>query len=122
MSDYHRVGPLNRWAKVPDKSAALAPVREAARVALDRRLTAEIDPNGELTPEQLAPLLAERRRAHFAEMGQRSVAARRARKQAAAQAQEPPAVDDRHTAVAELLGIPPAKLGAALRLLDMQAS
>jgi hypothetical protein len=66
---------LLRWSKVEDRAAAMRPQREG----LERKWTREIDPNGQLSPQELARRLEMRRKAHMAEMTRKSVKSRRER-------------------------------------------
>jgi hypothetical protein len=63
-----------------DTLTVSAPGRAAATAALDARLKAEVDPDGLLSPEELAKRVERARRAHFA-----SLALRRSPKRTAKQ-------------------------------------
>ena len=60
-----------------DSKVLTAPARQAARIALDARLTAEISNSGALNKIELARRLDHARRAHFARLALKSAKARR---------------------------------------------
>ncbi|MFE2121023.1 hypothetical protein ACFW9U_10235 [Rhodococcus aetherivorans] len=64
------------WAKTDDRSARTAKARKAALDRFER----EVDPNGELTPQERAKRAEHARKAYFARLALRSAQARRARK------------------------------------------
>lgn len=64
------------WALTPDPAARTAP----ARIAAWERFERLVDPDGVLAPAERARRADHARRAHFAEMQARSVAARRVRR------------------------------------------
>lgn len=71
-----RIGAHARWARTPDRVAALAP----ARNGFLRRFEREVDPNGELHPIERARLAESAMRAHMAKLAlQRNATRRNAR-------------------------------------------
>lgn len=60
-----------------DSTVLTAPARQAARIALDARLTAEISNSGALNKIEIARRLDHARRAHFARLALKSAKARR---------------------------------------------
>jgi hypothetical protein len=68
-----------RWAKEADRSAALAP----ARRALSDRFEREVDPQGELSPEERARRVEHARKAYMYRLALRSAKARKRRAQRA---------------------------------------
>lgn len=75
-----RIAALTRWSREEDRTAATAP----ARRGLDARFAREIDPQGKLTPQELAVRVAAARRAHFLKLALRSAQVRRRRSAGAA--------------------------------------
>ena len=65
-----------RWAKEPDRSAAT----QAARDGLEARFVREVDPDGVLSPDELAKRVDSARRAHFQRLSLASARSRRERK------------------------------------------
>jgi hypothetical protein len=70
-----RVGAYASWAQTADRSARTAPARKAALDRFER----EVDPNGELTPQERAKRAEYSRKAYFARLALRSAQARRRR-------------------------------------------
>jgi hypothetical protein len=67
-----------RWAKEPDRVAATA----AARDGLQAKFERQVDPDGLLDPIDRAKRAESARKAYFADLTRRSIAARRRRKAA----------------------------------------
>ncbi len=67
-----------RWANEPDRAAATA----AAREGLQARFEKQVDPNNVLDPVERAKRAESARRAYFADLTRKSIAARRKRKAA----------------------------------------
>lgn len=63
----------DRWAREPDRTAATAPARQAFL----SRFEQEVDPNGELNPQERARRAANARRAYFRRLAVKSAQARR---------------------------------------------
>lgn len=61
------------WARTPDRAARTAAARQAALDRFER----EVDPNGELVPEERARRAAHARKAYFTRLAFKSVRARR---------------------------------------------
>jgi hypothetical protein len=68
-----RLGAHTHWAKCPDRTARTA----AWRDGFNRKLAAEVDPEGTLAPDELARRVENARRAHMARMTAAALAARR---------------------------------------------
>jgi hypothetical protein len=71
------------WAHTPDRSARTAKARKAAMDRFER----EVDPNGELTPQERAQRAEHARKAYFSRLALRSAQARRRAKEATAVAE-----------------------------------
>jgi hypothetical protein len=69
-----------RWSRVEDRAAALEPARDGFTARLER----QVDPDGRMTPKQRAKAVKSARRAFYADLGARSAAARRKRREGAA--------------------------------------
>lgn len=67
-----------RWAHEPDRSAATAP----ARAGLQARFERQVDPNNLLDPVERAKRALSARKAYYADLTRRSIAARRKKKAA----------------------------------------
>jgi hypothetical protein len=67
-----------RWANEPDRTAATA----AARGGLQARFEKQVDPNNTLDPVERAKRAESARKAYFADLTRRSIAARRKKKAA----------------------------------------
>ncbi|SKD92143.1 Uncharacterised protein [Mycobacteroides abscessus subsp. abscessus] len=65
-----------RWAKEPDRLAAMGPAHKAFRDKFER----EVDPDGVLTAAERAKRAENARKAHFARLAYKSAVARRERK------------------------------------------
>jgi hypothetical protein len=76
-----KIASLHSWARTPDRAARTRKARQAA----DGWATWEkkVDPDGLMAPSDRRKAAEARRRAHFTEMGLRSGASRRAKKNAA---------------------------------------
>ncbi|WP_433368441.1 hypothetical protein ACQPZX_41570 [Actinoplanes sp. CA-142083] len=74
-----RAAAFTRWAKIDDRPAATAAARTAAR----NRFEKQVDPDGVLTEGERTRRAEMARRAFYADMARKSVAARRRRKKAA---------------------------------------
>ncbi|GGM13980.1 hypothetical protein [Micromonospora yangpuensis] len=75
------VGSLTRWSRVTSKDArkdALAPARAARQKQWERRA----DPDGTLSPEELAAAVARLKAAHIRRMAMASARSRAAKSQA----------------------------------------
>lgn len=59
-----RIAAHERWAKEPDRAKATA----AARAGLEARFVRQVDPDGVLSPEELAKRVASARSAHYTRM------------------------------------------------------
>lgn len=70
---------LTYWSQVEDRAARMQPLRDG----FTRKLEQEIDPDGQLAPDELARRVEMRRKAHMAAMTRKSIAARRKRAEAA---------------------------------------
>jgi hypothetical protein len=68
------------WARTDDRLARTEPGRRAAEARFERL----VDPDGVLTPDELARRVANARRAHFQQLALRSAKARRLRRGAGA--------------------------------------
>lgn len=64
-----------RWSKVEDRTAATKPGRDG----LLRKFEREVDPDGTMDPGERAKRVENARKAFYAEMSRRSIAARRAK-------------------------------------------
>ncbi len=71
------------WARTANRSARTAPAR---RAALDR-FEKEVDPNGELSPQERATRAEHARKAYFTRLALKSAQARRRAKEATAEAE-----------------------------------
>ena len=69
-----------RWARTADRQASTLAARIAARQRLDDQLTAEIDPDGTLTPEDRDRALREARSEHYRQLRQAGIAKQRTRR------------------------------------------
>jgi hypothetical protein len=67
-----------RWAREPDRAAATAP----ARAGLQARFEREVDPDGALDPAERAKRAESARKAFYADLTRKSIAARRKKKAA----------------------------------------
>jgi hypothetical protein len=76
-----RAASLANWARVPDRAAAMAPLRDGFR----RKLEREIDPDGVLDPVELARRVDMARRAHLANASRIAAKKARERREAASQ-------------------------------------
>jgi hypothetical protein len=74
-----RLGAHARWATTEDRSAATAP----ARKAFADRWEKQVDPDGELDPQERAVRAAHAKKAHFARMAMASAKARARKRKAA---------------------------------------
>lgn len=70
-------GALKSWARTEDRSARTAPAR---RALLDR-FERQVDPDGELSPQERARRAETARRAHMKELALRSAISRRLAKE-----------------------------------------
>jgi hypothetical protein len=70
-----------RWAgtSLEERAEALEPNLIKARRAAELRFVDQVDPDRQLDPAERDRLVTEAKSAHFAELGRRSAAARRAR-------------------------------------------
>jgi hypothetical protein len=68
-----RIAACSRWAHEPDRRAATAPARQG----LERKFIAEVDPDGTLSPTELARRVKSARAAYFARLALKSAQARR---------------------------------------------
>lgn len=68
-----------RWSRETDRSAATAP----ARRGLQAKFEHQVDPDGVLDPVERAKRAESARKAYFADLTRRSIAARRKKKDAA---------------------------------------
>ena len=73
-----QIGAHSSWAKTDDRPARTAKARKAALDRFER----EVDPNGELTPQERAKRAEHARKAYFARLALKSAQARRARRSA----------------------------------------
>lgn len=71
-----KVASAERWAREPDRAAATAPGRKAARARFYRL----VDPEGVLSPEERHERAMRAERAHMLRMAQASVEARAAKR------------------------------------------
>lgn len=62
-----------RWAHTQDRSAATAP----ARTAFDERFVTEVDPDGVMSPDELAKAVTSARSAYFSRLRHRAIKAQR---------------------------------------------
>lgn len=67
-----------RWAQEPDRTAATAP----ARAGLQARFERQVDPAGILDPIERAKRAESARKAYYADLTRKSIAARRRKKAA----------------------------------------
>jgi hypothetical protein len=67
-----------RWAHEPDRAAATA----AARGGLQARFERQVDPDGALDPAERAKRVESARKAYYADLTRKSIAARRKKKAA----------------------------------------
>jgi hypothetical protein len=67
-----------RWSREADRSAATAP----ARAGMQARFERQVDPDGVLDPIERAKRAESARKAYFADLTRKSIAARRTRKAA----------------------------------------
>lgn len=67
-----------RWAKESDRSSATAP----ARAGLQARFERQVDPDGVLDPVERTKRAESARKAYYADLTRKSIAARRQRKAA----------------------------------------
>lgn len=67
-----------RWSREPDRAKATAP----ARAGLQAKFERQVDPDGVLEPAERAKRAESARKAYFADLTRRSIAARRRRKAA----------------------------------------
>lgn len=65
-----------RWSRETDRTAATAP----ARAGLQAKFERQVDPDGTLDPVTRARLADSARKAYFADLTRRSIAARRRKK------------------------------------------
>lgn len=75
---HSRVASHSRWAHEPDRTAATEP----ARAGLQARFERQVDPNGVLDPAERAKRAESARKAFYADLTRKSIAARRRRKAA----------------------------------------
>lgn len=68
-----------RWSREGDRAAATAP----ARAGLQAKFERQVDPDGTLDPAERAKRAESARKAYYAELTRKSIAARRRRKTAA---------------------------------------
>ena len=68
---------LTYWSQVPDRAAAMRPLREG----FTRKLEREVDPDGRLSPQELERRVEMARKAHMARMTRLAVKASRERAQ-----------------------------------------
>lgn len=76
---HSRLAQHTRWAHEPDRSAATAP----ARAGLQARFERQVDPDGVLDPAERAKRAESARKAFYADLTRKSIAARRKKKEAA---------------------------------------
>jgi hypothetical protein len=67
-----------RWSREPDRTAATAP----ARAGMQARFEREVDPDGVLDPAERSKRAESARKAYYADLTRRSIAARRSKKAA----------------------------------------
>lgn len=67
------------WAGCEDRTAALAPVRDAAQEALNKHLERQADPDGVLDPAKRAARVKMAKSEHYATLARRSAEVRRAK-------------------------------------------
>jgi hypothetical protein len=67
-----------RWSREPDRTEATAP----ARAGLQAKFEKQVDPDGLLDPTERAKRAESARKAYYADLTRRSIAARRRRKAA----------------------------------------
>lgn len=75
---HSRAASHHRWSRESDRSAATAP----ARAGLQNRFEREVDPDGTLDPIVRAQRAESARKAFYADLARKSIAARRRRKAA----------------------------------------
>jgi hypothetical protein len=68
-----RIAACTRWSHEPDRRAATAP----ARAGLELRFVREVDPDGRLSPQELARRVKSARQAYFSRLALKSAQARR---------------------------------------------
>jgi hypothetical protein len=68
-----RIAACERWAREPDRRAATAP----ARAGLELRFAREVDPDGTLSPLELAKRIKSAKQAYFSRLALKSAQARR---------------------------------------------
>ncbi|MDP7735126.1 hypothetical protein [Mycobacterium paragordonae] len=71
-----RIGAYESWAKTPDRAARTRPARKAALERFER----EVDPDGDLTPEERTKRAEWARKAHMQRMALKSAAVRQRHK------------------------------------------
>jgi hypothetical protein len=74
------IGSLTRWAREPDRKAAMAP----AKNGFDARFEREVDPNNELDPAERAIRAEKLKKAHMLRLALASAKARAAKQRPAA--------------------------------------
>jgi len=85
-----RIGAYESWARTPDRAARTWPARKAALERFER----EVDPDGQLRPQERAKRAEWARKAHMQRLALKSAAARQRRKrtcQTCGQPKEPAA-------------------------------
>jgi hypothetical protein len=75
---HSRAASHQRWAHETDRTAATAP----ARAGLQARFERQVDPNGVLDPVERAKRAESARKAFYADLTRKSIAARRRRRSA----------------------------------------
>lgn len=73
-----RLASHTRWSREPDRTAATAPARKGLQARFER----EVDPDGVLDPAERAKRAESARKAFYADLTRKSIAARRRRKAA----------------------------------------
>jgi hypothetical protein len=73
-----RLGAESKWMRCEDRTKATEPARQA----LQRKFEREVDPDGELPPDELAIRAEHARKAYYARLALKSAKARRGRKKA----------------------------------------
>ena len=76
-----RAASLANWSRVPDRSAAMAPLRDG----FQRKLEQQVDPDGVLDPVELAKRVDMARRAHLANASRIAAKKARERRESASQ-------------------------------------
>lgn len=71
-----RIAAHESWAKTDDRAARTAPARQAALDRFER----QVDPNGDLTPQERARRAEHARKAYFTRLALKSAQARRNRR------------------------------------------